>query len=313
LLPVNLLVSPDPTILAADHQWDLTREGWIEPWVRTRSTELEEEARLQAMPPFAAINRTRDDPKAGAAILAYARDERGNQIPALVVQSYGKGRTAAVTVGDMYRWALRREAGEPRELEKVWRQTVRWLVGDVPQRVEVTAERDAGQPGMPIRMRVEVRNKEYMSLDNAQVKITVEGPDGEPLDIDAQPSATEAGVYETTYVPRQDGSYRAKVTVTDPDGEEVGERDTGWVAQPAADEFRDLKLNRGLLETLAQQTKGEVIEAADLEAFVESLPSRNIEITERWTYPLWHTPAVFLFAIACLVLEWGIRRVKGLP
>ena len=35
-------------------------------------------------------------------------------------------------------------------------------------------------------------------------------------------------------------------------------------------------------------------------------------ITEPWTSPLWHRPLFFLFAIACLTAEWGLRRVNGL-
>ena len=34
---------------------------------------------------------------------------------------------------------------------------------------------------------------------------------------------------------------------------------------------------------------------------------------ETWTSPLWHTPAMFGFALACLAAEWGLRRWKGMP
>jgi hypothetical protein len=34
---------------------------------------------------------------------------------------------------------------------------------------------------------------------------------------------------------------------------------------------------------------------------------------ESWSKPLWQEPVVFLFALACFVAEWGIRRWKGLP
>jgi hypothetical protein len=29
--------------------------------------------------------------------------------------------------------------------------------------------------------------------------------------------------------------------------------------------------------------------------------------------PVWHTPAMFAFALACLLTEWGVRRWKGMP
>jgi len=36
-------------------------------------------------------------------------------------------------------------------------------------------------------------------------------------------------------------------------------------------------------------------------------------VMETWSYPLWHKPVVLLFALGCLVAEWGIRRWKGMP
>jgi hypothetical protein len=34
---------------------------------------------------------------------------------------------------------------------------------------------------------------------------------------------------------------------------------------------------------------------------------------DSWSFPLWHTPAMFGFALLCFVSEWGLRRWKGLP
>jgi uncharacterized membrane protein len=290
----------------------LSREGWIQPWVRLRSTEPEEETRLQTMPAFGSVNRVQNI-KPGASVLAFVEDERRNQQPALVAQRFGKGRTAALLIGDLWRWGMRRELDQPRDLEKSWRQTIRWLVSDVPGRIDFSAQRDEESPGMPIRLAVRARDAEFEALDNAKAAISITTPDGETLQLDAPPSAEEPGLYETTYVPRDQGAYRAKVVVTGPDGSEVGTREAGWVAQPAAEEFRDLGINRPLLETLAKQTGGEVVEADDLDRLVASLPNRKVAVTEPWTYPLWHQPWVFLVAIGCLIAEWGLRRLKGLP
>jgi hypothetical protein len=104
-----------------------------------------------------------------------------------------------------------------------------------------------------------------------------------------------------------------KAAVTAADGSVVGEKETGWTAEPAADEFRRLTPNRVLLRQIAAQTGGEVVELNELQRFVADLPNKRIPITEPWVYPLWHRPLIFLLAIACLVGEWGARRWKGLP
>ena len=97
-----------------------------------------------------------------------------------------------------------------------------------------------------------------------------------------------------------------------PAGVEVGRAQAGWTADPAAEEFRSLKPNRALLESIARQTGGEIIAPTKLDSFVASLPNRNAPITESWTLPLWHRSAVFLFALTCFIAEWGLRRWKGM-
>jgi hypothetical protein len=96
------------------------------------------------------------------------------------------------------------------------------------------------------------------------------------------------------------------------DGSEVGSRSTGWTAEPARDEFRTLRPNRGLLEQVAQQSGGEMVEPNRLEDFVSSLPQRDTVITEPWIYPFWHQWWIFAVAAICLIGEWGLRRWKGL-
>jgi hypothetical protein len=126
-------------------------------------------------------------------------------------------------------------------------------------------------------------------------------------------AATEPGVYETTYVARKAGAYRVDAIVSDANGAEVGRAAAGWTSDPAAEEFRSLKPNRALLQSLSKRTGGEMVEASKLASFAKGLPNRKAPITENASIPLWHTPAMFLFALACFVAEWGVRRWKGLP
>ena len=94
---------------------------------------------------------------------------------------------------------------------------------------------------------------------------------------------------------------------------EIGNRATGWVSDPSTEEFQALQPNRELLERIASESGGEVVEANGLHEFVRTMPNRKIPVTEPWIYPLWHQWSVFLLAIACLAGEWGLRRWKGLP
>lgn len=311
LLPVYLDRTPPPTG-DVSYRLALTREGWLQPWVRLRETEDAERQRLDAMPAFQTLNRVRSI-KPGAEVLANVTDGAGGLHPALAAQRFGKGQVGTLLIGDMWRWTLQRAEGQEDDLAKAWRQMIRWLVANVPGRIGLDVRRRQSTPGSPVEIAVQVRGSEYEPLDNAKVEVTVTAPGGKELQLHAESSDQQAGAYVAAYLPREPGAYRLKAAVSAADGSSVGEKETGWTAEPAADEFSRLTPNRDLLRSIAQQTGGEVVELDDLDRFVADLPNKKIPITEPWEYPLWHQPQVFLLALACLVAEWGLRRRKGLP
>ena len=311
LLPVYLDRSPAKPG-PGNYRLELTRDGWLQPWVRLRDTELDEERRLSEMPGFYTLSRIRDE-KPAARVLAAVTDEAGERAPALVAQQYGDGRTAALLVGDLWRWSLKRSESDEDDLGKCWRQTVRWLVADVPQRIDAGIEEIETGASSASRISVRVRDAEFAAQDNAAVKVTIQAPDAEPLSLDAEPSLDAPGLFETTYVPRTPGAYRAEIVALDETGIEIGRSEIGWTHEPEAEEFRAIGVNNELLERIAEQTGGETIPAAELLEFVESLPTRRAPVTQAVMNPLWHTPWVLLVAIACLAGEWGLRRWRGLP
>ncbi len=309
LLPVYLGNQKQP-IDVGQLRLSITRDGWLQPWVRIESTEEAELERLQDMPGFQTINSV-NSIKPGATVLANATDQRGRIHPALVVQRFGQGRSAAGLLGDMWRWQLTSEM-ENNDLMKAWRQTVRWLVADVPRRVDARVQH-LGDANLTVNLLATVNDESYKPLDNATVSVTVTKPDGKQVALSTQPLDTTAGRYGVNFVPRQPGAYRAVVKATSADGQELGQRQVGWVTEPANDEFRRLAPNRNWLNQIAQQTGGEVIELDDLDSFVSSLPSRNVPVMETRIFPWWHTWSLFLIAVSLLIAEWGMRRWKGLP
>jgi uncharacterized membrane protein len=347
MLPVYLDQSGE-ALPVSDLRLSLTREGLLQPWARLRNNESDEKTRLGGMPPFQVLNNLRGI-KPGASVIASVADSSGANHPALVVHRYGNGRSAAMPIGDLWRWGLL-DREHHRDMDKAWRQMIRWLVSDVPNRVELTAEPKAGDPNQTMVLQVRVRDKKFKPLDNAKVTVAVQwigesalpsspsplkgvkaGVRGETdpqhvqsssaaaaesrtniIRITAEQSLADPGIYLASYVPRQPGGYFADARVTDSAGAEVGHAAAGWSADPAAEEFKSLKPNRALMELIAKKTGGEVITASKLDDFARALPSKQVPVTENWTVPFWHQPLVFIFALACFIAEWGIRRLKGL-
>jgi hypothetical protein len=319
MLPVYLDQGGEPAAPPSDLRLSLDREGWVQPWARLRDNENDEKIRLNSMTPLQILNRVRGI-KPGASVIAKVTDSRANTYPALVVQRFGRGRTGALVVGDIWRWGLHDQEAH-KDMDKAWRQMMRWLVADVPQRIDFQAEQKPGDPNHALLLQVRARDKTFQPLDNASVSMTVtfigqtstSSTSAPPtIRLTAEPALTEAGLYQATYVPREAGGYRAEAVVADAAGAEVGRAEIGWTADPAADEFRSLTPNRALLEGLAKKTGGEIIPAGKLDEFAANMPHRHAPITETWTMPFWHQPWVFLFALACFIAEWGLRRWKGL-
>ncbi len=332
---------------------DLTREGWLQPWVRLRSTESEERTRLSTMPGFRTINPSQGI-KPGASVLSTVSDQNGAVWPALVTQQYGRGRAGAVMVGDLWRWQLRNIEDHPDDLSRAWRQMLRWVVADVPQRVDVQTLPAPDVAPEAVRIRVRVTDKEFSPLDNVRVEIAVRDADSPPremaeasesadaddegeievakaegsdddrsveaepetlpaLTLTAEASLEEAGVYTAVFVPQEPGAWTLTASALTSDSETLEADEAGVLFDPEVDEFRQSGLNRELLEQLAERTGGEVVEAERLDEFVSELQNRPAPVMTTWTMPLWDQPYVFLVVLGCLLGEWGLRRTKGLP
>jgi len=299
---------------------DLTREGWLQAWARLRDNESDERARIEnSGSRFQVLNRVRGL-KPGASVIATVRDQRNTEMPALAVQRFGRGRTAALMVGDLWRWGMT-DAAAHADMDRAWRQLVRWLIADVPNRVQATAEPIAADANGAVRVQVRVRDEKFQPVDDASVTVEVEpivfegtaGAAGAPIKLEAEPALSEPGLYQVTYVPRQTGGYRATASVKNNAGADLGRAEAGWSTDLAAEEFRSLIPNVALLEDIARKTGGQVIPAADLEKFAKKLPELKAPVMETWSYPAWHTPLMFAFALGCLLTEWGLRRWKGMP
>jgi uncharacterized membrane protein len=316
MLPVYLDRTEDPG-KRGPVRWDLGREGWLEAWVRLRSDETAERSRLEAMPDFQVWNHV-GGTKPGASVVHLVRDAAGREWPALVTQRFGKGRTAAMLVGDFWRWGMR-DADARQDLNRSWRQWTRWLVADTPERAELVVVPAPEAPGA-FRLQTRVRDAAFEPLDNASITLEVvpvsqgaAATEVRPIRLRAEPSLSEAGLHEVDFIPRESGPYQVTALITNAAGVGIHRVESGWVADPAGDEFRTLDPNLPLLEDLARRTGGQVVSAGDLAAFVRDLPRRQAPVMEAWSSPIWHTPLWFALALILLAGEWGLRRWKGLP
>jgi hypothetical protein len=288
----------------------LTRDGWLQPFMRLSETENGEKSRIEKMPGFQVWNRVQDI-KPGASILANAVDESENPIPLLVTQKFGRGRTSALLVGDWWRWAMHREGSEPAPLYQAWRQLIRWLVNDVPKSIQVSVESMEDSSRMK-RIAIDVKGSDFQIVDNAGVTVVVTKPDGSTQEKRAEPSAQVPGRYECMALCDQEGVYSAVAQCNAPDNSDLGSGQVGWIVDLMAAEFAAENDESSWLSELAQKSGGKVLSTEDLDSFASQIPADKIPVREKKEYPLWHQSWVVLVAIGCLCCEWGWRRRYGM-
>ncbi len=163
-----------------------------------RGTEEEERRRLDEMTAFQVLNPL-GNLKPGAVAMANFIDADGTVWPGLATQRFGDGRAAVFALGDAWRWACAVETPEA-DLEKFWRQALRWLVTDTPDRVSLEVE-PTSDAGGPVRLVVRAGDKRYQPLDGAAVELTVRTPEGGSVELDAEASDDELGAYTAQFVP----------------------------------------------------------------------------------------------------------------
>lgn len=308
MLPVYLdQTNAAPAIV--DARFNLTREGWLEPWMRLRTDRAEDEKRLTTMSAFQSVNAAFSI-KPGASVLATVSDAQ-QSYPAVAVQRFGEGRVASVLIGDLWRWGLHDEESH-KDMDRLWRQLMRWLVVDVADAITFSIEIDASDRER-VKLAVRVRDRAFKANSDSIVKVEVTQPDGSTAQLFAEPSLKEAGVFEAEYFASKPGNYRASATVEDAEKRTpLGSKATGWTYDPLAEEFAKLEPNRDLMKRLAADTGGEMLALADIGKLPELLKNIRVPVEVTLSTPLWHTPWIFIAILLLLLAEWLLRRKGGM-
>ena len=208
-----------------------------------------------------------------ATVLAAAsRTPTARQSPALVEQRFGKGRSLALLVGDLWRWGLKRE-DETSDLENPGdRPSAGWWP-TCRSGSKSSRKHEHDDPSRPVEIVVRARDAKFEPLDNAAVNVTITAPGGEKLELSAAASdSIPPASYEASYVPGQPGAYRAEVVGRRPGRLRNRLLATGWTSDPAAAEFRGSRPESRIVGRRPRVRRPNRA-ADDLAAFAADLPN----------------------------------------
>jgi hypothetical protein len=293
------------------YQFVPTAAGLESPILRLAGEPSANQARWGDMPGLTSINYL-GATKPGAAVLAEKPDDEfGAREPVLIVQRYGKGRSAALATASTWRWQMLLDAEDQRH-ERFWRQFVRWLAASAPGQVDLMLDDDRVAPGDDVPLTVDVYNAQYQPLSNATVQGTVTDPLGNEQTIAFRPDLGEAGSYTATLLPAEEGVYSLDIAA-ESEGVSIGQQSHSLLVRSTRQEYYDAVLQRPFLEQLAETAGGFYYAPDAADALAANLQGRRSSTSIFTVDYLWDMPFLFGLIVALLSIEWVWRRRRGLP
>jgi uncharacterized membrane protein len=248
-------------------------------------------------------------PKPGAVVLA-EMTVANRRMPLLVTQNYGRGRSALFATSGSWRWQMVQPL-EDKSHEIFWQQLLRWVVAGTAGQVISATPKSVFSDEVRVPLRVEVRDKNYLPVADAQVRSHIMTPDGHAEDVDLRPDPTTPGVYTIEWGAVKPGSYIAE-TIAKRGDREVGRDVVTFRREDGVAENFRTQQNRELLEKLATQTGGRYYKPDQLAKLSSEISYSEAGISVRETRDLWNMPILFLAALVLRSAEWLLRRKWGI-
>ena len=307
LLPVQLL--PNTGTFHRDFTPAvLTPEGADSIICRLDDDPARNRERWSKVPMFADYQEV-GERKPGAVVLLESAPKGKRKYPLLTTENYGRGRTMVFATGGSWRWKMWTMHDDNTQ-PMFWQQIFRYLVTDTPGQVSASTPKPMLSDMSRVPIRVEVRDKEYKPVANAQVQARLTNPDGSTATLELRPKPLEEGVYEGEYSADKSGTYVADV-IAGREQEEIGHDVMTFRREDGVAESFHTSQNRDLLEKLADQTGGRYYKPDQASKLSEEISYSEAGITARETRDLWDMPALFLLVLAIRAAEWLLRRKWG--
>ena len=335
---------PDSLTFLADLKPQLTPAGAASAATQVAATEEKVSERWRTLPAVTTVNRIRGI-RPGAVVLlngtvpdggrveAPGETVRGYEQPMLVYQRFGRGVAIALPIQDTFLWRMSSEVPlEDHTLETFWRQLLRWLTTDVPDRVMVSTAADVVGPREPIALNGEVADSAFVMRNDARVVARVTAPSGTTRDVPMSWAVDRDGEYRATFTPDEAGLYEVRVQSELGSGAPrpaaaraagaARSAPPGTESQPmyvraaaeseVGQEFFGAEMRAPLLKRIAQETGGRFYTPETVSSLPEDIALSKRGVTVVNQMDLWDMPIVFLLLVGLVTGEWAYRKKRGL-
>ncbi len=313
VLPLYLGRNPGtvPEFRNSEFKVRLTGYGEQHPICRLSLSENLNRDRWQGAPNLIGFNETAG-PKPGATVLAHGgvlEDESRNPV-ILAFHRFGRGKTVAFTTASSWRWRMEQDATDNFH-ELFWRQMLRWLVSDVPDPVNVSAEKHSYSPDDVAVLQAEANDDSFLPLNDVRFSASVKAPSGQITPVTLTWEFEKNGRYSGTFKPQEEGVHEVFCEAFHGD-KNLGSTKTNFRVAESTEEFHQASLNLDLLRRLSSETGGRYYSIGNLDNLAEDISyveQGSFRIEEK---DLWDMPFLFLLLIGLVSTEWILRKRKGL-
>jgi uncharacterized membrane protein len=313
VLPVALdRTALDREADATEYRLRPTTAGRVQSFLRLAGSDTASFQRWDSLPPLTVVNGLGSLRPGATALLTGRRDGSTEDVPLLASQRFGRGTAFAFGVQDSWLWRMHADIPvEDRTHETFWRQLVRTISEESPERLELTALPALAAPGEPVTFRARVSDDRYADVNDAVVEVAVTAPDGRRTTVPLEWTLGEDGVYSGRFVPEIAGMHtlsaearRGRDTVRALDG--------ALLADDSGADVEQAELRTPFLRRIAESTGGRYYPLSEAGRLAEDVLYTESGVTVRESLDLWDMPIVFLVLTALLAGEWALRRQRGL-
>ena len=332
---------PDSLTFLADIKPELTPAGAASAATQIAATEQKSSDRWKTLPPVTSVNFIRGI-KPGAVVLVNGvvpsdgRTEsapvavRRYEQPVLAYQRFGKGLSIALPVQDTRLWQMDPNTPvDDQTFVTFWRQLLRWLTSDVPNRITVASASDVTGVRDPVALTAEVADSAFVMRNDARVVAHLTAPSGATRDLPMEWAVDRDGEYRATFTPEEAGNYEV-VAEVDPgagasaassaraaaDSTHDRRSDATYVrvnaAAESSREFVDAEMRASLLQRIARETGGRFYTPANVASLPEDIALSKRGVTVVNQMDLWDMPFIFLMLVGLVCAEWAYRKKRGL-
>ncbi len=248
----------------------------------------------------------------------------GKHHPLVVANRFGGGRVVVIATDTIWRWRLAAKgwSADRSPYDTFWSQLMDWLIPKEQNKqnsnaIELFTERSNYLLGEKPELRAVVRLQDAKSKPPASLPVEVRSPDDKVFNYTMRAATlqTQGGKsvpgYRVEVDPNVAGVFKAQAKLTA--GATPLEGETRFVVVKPVTELTGKPIDRELLKKIAETNRGKFYELEKWNDWPKDLHVEETHFSRVVLTDLWNNPALLLFLMAMLCVEWIARKRWNLP